>query len=160
MDGDGALAPLVATEFHELNGEISSDGYWLAYQSDESGQYEVYVRPFPDVDEGRWQISQGGGTQPLWGPDGRELFYLSSVAQLTSVTVGTDPFTPGNPEVVLEETYYYGVGPMIGRTYDISPDGTRFLMIKQGGGDDAAPTQVILVQNWLDELKRLVPVDN
>ena len=64
------------TTFNELNGEISPDGRWVAYQSNESGQDEIYVRPFPDADRGRWQISTGGGTRPLWARSGKELFYL------------------------------------------------------------------------------------
>ena len=88
MDANGSSEPLLATEFNERSAEISPGGDWLAYQSDASGQNEIYARPFPNVDEGRWQISRGGGTSPLWGPDGRELCYLSSVGQLTA-----DPFT-------------------------------------------------------------------
>ena len=162
MDADGTSVPLLVTEFNEWNAEISPDGHWLAYQSDASGQDEIYVRPFPNTDDGRWQISRGGGTKPLWGPDGRELFYLSLGGQLTAVPTETDgSFTFGNPEVVFEETYYFRGGSFLGRTYDISPDGKRFLMIKERGpGDETEPTQVILVLNWFDELKRLVPTDN
>lgn len=118
------------------------------------------MRPFPNVDEGRWQISRGSATRPQWGTDGRELFYLSS-GKLTAVSVQADPtFAPGNPEVILEKTYYSGGGATLGRTYDISPDGTRFLMIQEGGADgELASRQVLLVQNWLDELQRLVPTD-
>ena len=151
-DAEGKTEPLLATEFNEQRADISPDGRWLAYQSNASGQAEIYVRPFPNVDAGRWQISRGGGTGPRWSPAGGELFYLSPGSQLTSVPVETDPFAPGNPEVVFEETYV---------DYDVSPDGNRFLMIKRGGPDgDTSPTQVILVQNWFDELNRLVPVDN
>ncbi len=159
LDGDGSSEPLLATEFNEMNAEISPDGLWLAYQSNASGQNEIYVRPFPNVDEGRWQISRDGGIMPLWSPDGRELFYLSSGRQLMAVTVRTDPsFTFGNPAIIFEGFSTLGA---LGRNYDISPDGKRFLMIKEGvPGDEAHATQVILVQNWLDELKRLVPVDN
>jgi len=162
MDADGTSQPLLVTEFNEWNAEISPNGRWLAYQSDASGQDEIYVRPFPNVDDGRWQISRGGGTKPLWGPDGRELFYLSLGGQLTAVPIEADAsFTFGNPKVVFAETYYFRGLPFLGRTYDISPDGKRFLMIKEGGpGDEIEATQLILVLNWLDELKRLVPVDN
>ena len=162
MDTDGTLESLLASEFNEQNAEIAPDGNWLAFDSNASGQFEIYVRPFPNVDEGRWQISQGGGTQPLWGPDGRELFYVTPTGQLTAVPIETDPFAPGNPEVVLERSYLSRPGGIaVGRTYDVSPDGKRFLMIKDGGpGDETEPTQLILVQNWLDELKRLVPVHN
>ena len=97
-----------------------------------------------------------------WGPDGRELFYRSASRQLTAVPIEADgSFNYGNPEVVFEETYFFRGNRLLARTYDISPDGKRFLMIKEGvPGVETDPTQVILVLNWLDELKRLVPVDN
>ena len=160
MDGDGSLEPLLVTEFNERNAEISPDGRWLAYQSDESGQYEIYVRPFPNVDEGLRQVSRGGGTRPLWARDGSELFYLDSGGRLMTVPVHRDPsLDTGNPEVVLEKSYV-ATGPP-GRTYDVSPNGERFLMIKEAGaGDEAPQAELILVLNWLEELKRLVPTDN
>ena len=77
LEGERRVETLVQTTFTERNGEISPDGRWLAYQSDESGQFEIYVRPFPDVNSGRWQISTGGGTRPLWARRGRELFYVA-----------------------------------------------------------------------------------
>ena len=79
LGADRRTEPLVHTEFHELNAEISPDGRWLAYESDESGQREVFVRPFPNVDAGRWLVSNGGGTRPLWAKNGQELFYLAIV---------------------------------------------------------------------------------
>ena len=165
LDGDGSSEPLLATAFDEVNAEISPDGLWLAYQSNASGQYEIYVRPFPNVDDGRWQISRGGGSQPLWSPDGRELFYLASPGQLMAVRVQTEPgFAAGNSEMIFEGHHYraaltrpsMSLGSLYGRTYDVSPDGERFLMIQ-----DAAPaTEFILVLNWFQELKRRVPTDN
>ncbi len=162
LDADGTSEPLLAAEFNEWNAEISPDGLWLAYQSDASGQNEIYVRPFPNVEGGRWPISRGGGTQALWGRAGRELFYLSLSGQLTAVPIRPNPsFNPGNPEVVLEQAYWFRAGKFVGRTYDISPDGTRFLMIEASSPSaEAEPMQLILVQNWLDELQRLVPVHN
>ena len=159
MDADGTSEPLLVTEFNEVNAEISPNGLWLAYQSDASGQYEVYVRPFPDIDSGRWQISRGGGTRPLWSPDGRELFYLTRSGQLTAVPIETEGgFSYGNPELVFEASYYTG---NFRRAYNISSDGKRFLMIKQGGLDhETGPSLLILVQNWTEELERLVPVEN
>ena len=161
MDADGATEPLLVTEFNERNAEISPDGRWLAYQSNTSGQTEIYVRPFPNTDDGRWQISTDGGTKPLWGPDGRELFYLSLEGRLTAVPIDAEGgFNHGNPEVIFQKTYFFTGPQFLGRTYDISPDGNRFLMIAEGGsGDEADATQVILVLNWLDELERLVPLD-
>ena len=158
LDGDGSSEPLLASEFNELNAEISPDGGWLAYQSDASGQFEIYVRPFPKVDEGRFQISRAGGTEPLWARDGSELFYLDAVGRLTAVSIRIDPsFDFGNPEVVIDKlTSVLSGAP--GRTYDVSPDGERFLMIKERSADDETPrAELILVQNWFEELKRLVP---
>ena len=156
-EGEHESAPLVATPFNDSNGEISPDGRWLAYQSNESGQDEVYVRPFPDVSAGRWQVSTGGGTRPLWSRNGRELFYLAADGRLTTVPVETagSTFAMGNPVRVLERAY---VSSAPGRPYDVSTDGRRFLMIKAGGGEEgAAPSQLIVVLNWFEELRRLVP---
>lgn len=74
LDGERRVVPLVRTPFSEMSAEVSPDGRWLAYQWNESGQDEVYVRPFPNVDAGRWQVSTGGGTRPVWSRNGRELF--------------------------------------------------------------------------------------
>ena len=158
LDGERASDPLVATEFDELNPELSRDGRWLAYQSNASGQDEIYVRPFPNVDEGRWQISTGGGTQPLWAPDGGELLYRAPGGAMMAVPVQTDPtFTAGNGEVVFEGSYLGTAGGgSSGRTYDVALDG-RFLMIKPGD-ETSTSDQIIVVQNWLDELAQRVPV--
>ena len=142
---EGSSEPLVATEFSERNGELSPDGRWLAYDSNSSGQSEIYVRPFPNVEDGQWLISSGGGTRPLWARDGQELFYLAPGARLMAVGVQTEPgFVPGNAEVVFEGRYSGGV---LGRTYDISPDGERFLTIKKSESDETSATEFILVQN-------------
>jgi serine/threonine-protein kinase len=150
--------PLVRTTFSELNGEISPDGRWLVYQSNESGQHEIYVRPFPDIARGRWQISTGGGTRPLWARSGKELFYLgpSGAVMSTSVEDGSG-FRAGNPTRLFEGPYFAALNAA-GRTYDVSLDGQRFLMIKEGASTDAtsAPRGIVVVQNWTEELKRLI----
>ena len=79
--------PLIKTPFGEPNAEISPDGRWVAYQSNESGRFEIYVRPFPNVDAGRWLVSTDGGIQPLWSKNGQELFYVGSNGALMSVSV-------------------------------------------------------------------------
>ena len=91
LDGTRRVTPLLQTPFTERNGDISPDGRWLAYQADDSGQPEVYVRPFPDVNGGHWQVSTGGGTRPLWAPNGQELFYASPVGALMRVGVERSP---------------------------------------------------------------------
>ena len=83
LAGDRGVETLVATAFSERNAELSPDGRWMAYESAQSGQEEVYVRPFPNVDDGQWQISTSNGTQPLWSPDGRELFYRQGDVLMT-----------------------------------------------------------------------------
>ena len=156
MDGDQMVDWLLEGEYDEGHAEVSPDGRWLAYMSAESGQQEVYVGPFPNVDEARWQISTNGGSSPLWGPGGRELFYLQGTGVLLAVTVETDPtFNPGNPALVFEGPYHRDG---FAQGYDVSLDGQRFLMIKERT-DAFDVSQIIVVQNWLEELKRLVPVN-
>jgi serine/threonine-protein kinase len=158
VQGEGRLMPLLRTAFVEQNAVVSPDGRWLAYNSNESGRHEVYVRPFPDLDKGRWQVSTSGGSQPLWARDGRELFFRNNAA-LMAAAVQTDPgFAVGTPKVVFEGQY---AAPQGGRTYDVSPDGRRFLMIKEGAstGDATPQAQIILIQNWSEELKRLLPTN-
>jgi len=90
LEGERTSTLLMETEFTERNAALSPDGRWIAYESDESGQYEVYVRPFPDVNGGRWQVSSGGGAWPLWSPDGQELFYAGSEGMM-AVPIETEP---------------------------------------------------------------------
>jgi Tol biopolymer transport system component len=154
--GDRQAVQLLQATFGERNPDLSPDGRWLAYDSNESGREEIYVRPFPDVEKGRWQVSTSGGIQPRWARNGRELFFRRG-ATLMAVPVQTDPgFAAGNPAVVFEGSY---ATPQGGRTYDVSRDGQRFLMIKEGAstGDATPQAQIILIQNWDEELKRLVP---
>jgi hypothetical protein len=159
LEGERRVETLVQTTFIERNPEISPDGRWVAYQSDESGQFEIYVRPFPDANSGRWPISTGGGTRPLWARRGGELFYVAPDGTLMRVLVeGGSTFRAGNPTKLFEGRYYMTEGGP-GRQCDISSDGQRFLMIKRGGGSNqtAAPPGIVVVQHWFEELKRLVP---
>jgi serine/threonine-protein kinase len=162
LDGARRVTPLVQTPFAEQNGIISPDGRWLAYEADDSGRYEVYARPFPRVNDGRWQISTGGGTRPLWAPDGRELFYLSPAGALMRVGIERgESWSATTPTLLLNAERYAtrSVGNP-GRTYDISPDGQRFLVIKPTGDtNQSAAPQLVVVQNWLEELRRLVPAN-
>ena len=163
LDKDHQVRPLVRTRFIEENGEISPDGRWLAYQSNQSGQHEVYVRPFPDVTSGHFQISAGGGTRPLWARSGRELFYVGPTGTLMSAPIrpGTT-WTAGTARKILEGgRYFFGSGRINHRTYDVSPDGRRFLMIKDVADSEQSvtPASIVVVLNWFRELKRLVPPD-
>ena len=163
LDKDHRAQPLVQTPFFEDNGEISPDGRWLAYQSNDSGLNQISVRPFPDVNSGHWQVSTGGGIEPLWARNGEELFYRGPNGALMGVRVepGTTWRTAA-PTTVLNGQFFGGAmfpGVIGQRTYDASPDGKRFLMIKEAGvaGPAAAPAGIVVVENWLEELKRLVP---
>jgi len=145
---------------HARNGIFSPDGRWLAYEANDSGRNEIYVRPYPDVNSGHWQVSTGGGTRPLWARSGQELVYVSPTGALMQVGVERGPsWAATTPTLLIKEGYFTIPGGNTGRTYDISADGQRFLMIKEGGGSDqtAAPPQIIVVQHWTEELKRLVP---
>jgi serine/threonine-protein kinase len=154
---------ITQTKFAERNGEVSPDGRWLAYDSDESGRAEVYVHPWPAGDGGRWQVSTSGGVQPLWARNGRELFCRAPDGALMTVPVDTAPgrasFASGTPtRLITGDGYDHALGTANnGRTYDVSPDGRRFLLIKVGSADGAPPRNLVVVLNWTEELKRLAP---
>jgi serine/threonine protein kinase len=146
---------LLQTQFNEGNADLSPDGRWLAYQSNESATVQVYVRPFPNVDSGRWQISNGIGSRPIWARNGRELFYLGANGALMVVPVQTTPaFSPGTPARLFDLTF--GLTSVAGRTYDVSPDGRRFLVIKnsviESSGSSSLPSMVV-VEHWFEDLK-------
>ena len=168
MEGDHARKPLLQEKYKEELPRISPDGRWMAYESNESGNYEVYVRPFPDVNKGKWQVSTSGGNTPLWSPDGRELFYRSSDAAM-AVPVQTEPtFKPGKPTLLFRGVYF----PVRGSSnvesdestfWNISPDGKRFLMCPlparmAPASASATPGKINIVLNWFEELKQRVPM--
>jgi serine/threonine-protein kinase len=156
LNGSSEAEQLLNTTANETWGQISPDGHWMAYYSDESGRGEVYVRPYPKVDGGRWLISTDGGSRPVWSRNGRELFYSDPNSAMMVATVQTSPvFSPGKPIKLFDQTITtLGAGA---RTYDVSPDG-RFLLIKPGAVSDrsASPT-INVVVNWTEELKQRVP---
>jgi len=131
---------------------FSPDGRWLAYVSDESGRDKVYVQPYAASGE-KQLISPEGGTEPQWSPDGRELFFRQG-RQMMSVQVKQTEatLTAGRPQLLFEGPYVMGNAGEV--NYDISPEGQRFLMIKE---TEPAPAQINVVLNWFEELKRLVP---
>jgi serine/threonine-protein kinase len=157
VDGKSPPEPLLSTPFSEARPEISPDGRWLAYNSNEAGREEVYVRPFPDVQSGHWQVSVDGGTRPAWARSGKELFFGTPDGSIVAVPVQTSSsFSYGGPKKLFE--WRTLASPGLARSYDVSADGQRFLMIKEGGGDPAsAATPLVLVLNWSEELKQRVP---
>ena len=151
---DRKSQPFLRTPFTESAPRFSPDGHWLAYVSDESGRYEVYVQPYPGPG-GKWQISTDGGTEPAWNPNGRELFYRSG-NKMMAVDVATEPsLSAGKPSVLFEGPYQ--PSPFPNANYDVTADGQRFLMVKPVKSKDAAPTQIIVVLDWFEELKQKVP---
>jgi eukaryotic-like serine/threonine-protein kinase len=162
MEGDHKWRSLLHEKYIELQPKISPDGRWMAYMSSESGRAEVYVRPFPEINKGRWQVSTSGGNSPLWSPDGRKLFYRSGDAGMV-VPVETEPaFRPGKPEALFRGAYV-GLSLDDAHTWDISPDGKRFLMIKEAVSTASpaapeGPRKINIVVNWFEELKQRVPV--
>jgi Tol biopolymer transport system component len=139
---------------------VSPDGRWLAYEANDAGRFNIYVRPFPDVSSGYWQVSTDGGTRPLWARNSRELFYLNASGALMRVGVTDGSTWAATAPTKLFEGPYGASANQNGRTYDISPDGKQFLMIKPAGspGQTAVPASLVVVQNWTEELKRLVPI--
>ena len=150
LSGGGPPVPLIATRSVESQAALSPDERWLAYQSDESGRLEVYVRPFPDVQAAKWPVSTGGGGSPAWSPNGRALFYMRGTA-IMAVPVETrgNTFRAGAPRQLFTGPFETGL-----QGFGVFPDGT-FAMVE---ADPAArPTQIQVVVNWLDELRRLAP---
>ena len=141
LDGDRSSTLLLQGEFAERNASLSSDGKWIAYESDESGVPEIYVRPFPDVDAGRWQVSSGSGRWPVWNPAGQELFFRTT-RHVMALAYENDPtFRPGALTQLFEVTPY-GLGD--NRRMAVGPDGERFLLLKEVGEtntEDATPLQ-------------------
>ena len=128
--------------------QFSPDGRYIAYVSNKSGRNQVYVRPFPSGDR-FWQISRDGGTEPLWSPDGRELFYRKGDAVMSVDIDLTGEFRPGSGRQLFEGPFVPGE---ISKNYDMDLEGQRFLMV-EGRADP--PTEVRLILNWFTELDQL-----
>jgi Tol biopolymer transport system component len=145
---DRRAFPLVQTRFSEREAQFSPDGRWFAYQSNESGHFEIYIRPFPDAGRTRIPVSNNGGVQVRWRRDGQELFYVGLDNTLMAVSIQASPngdtMTPGSPVPLLRANVGAGEGVTV-QDYAVSRDGTRFLINKLP--DVTAPITVVL--NWL-----------
>jgi serine/threonine-protein kinase len=147
---------LLASSFRQRSASLSPDNKWLAYVSDETGRFEIFVRPFPEVQSGKWQISTGGGSSPRWSKNKDELFFIDAANEMQAVKVVTKPTFGVVGQQRLFSVAGYFVSPWA-QGYDVSPDGQRFLMMRVGSSSGAVAVSLVLVQNFLGELERKVP---
>ena len=164
MDGDetsgwkpGKPTIFLASPFTESDAAFSPDGRWLAYESNESGRYEVYVRPFPEPG-GKWQISTSGGGYPTWSRDGKDLFYrtIDSKIMVAAYTVQGDSFRAEKPQL-WSEGQFTDRGALV-RNFDLHPDGKRFAVLKAPESQsEARADKVVLILNFFEELRRIAP---
>ena len=151
LDGERRPEPFLATQFNEFGDQFSPDGEWVAYQSNRSGRVEVYLRAYRD-DAASVQVSTDGGTDARWSPSGRELFYRLQNSIL-AVSIDTARGVPvGDPTVLWENDRWeapYG--------YDVSADGETFVVSLTTG--EPEPARPVVIKNWFEELKRLVPTN-
>jgi serine/threonine-protein kinase len=157
LGGDRRPVVVLQTKANEHNAIVSRDGHWMAYESDSSGHAEIYVRSYPSVEAGIQQVSPGGGTRPLWARDGKELFYVTpdGVLMRVPVKVSGAVWNNGAPEKLFDMREA-NIGGLL-RAYDVSPDGQRFLLVRPAGIDPGTSPNMIVVQHFDEELKRLVP---
>ena len=148
MDGSRKPFAIVNTPFDERSGTISPNSRWVSYLSNESGRYEIYVRPFPPTSGGQWQVSTAGGIQPRWRPDGKELYYIAQDGKLMAVPIAANGSTlqPGTPSALFQ-TRIFGGGATVNsrQQYDVARDG-RFLI--NVAIDDASASPITLLLNW------------
>jgi len=152
LTGDRAPRPLLVTPFDERRPSVSPDGNWMVYQSNESGSFELFVRPYPNVDGGRWQVSAGGGSSPIWSPAGGEIFYRQGTT-IQRVPVTTTPVVSvGTPSPIATASLPVDGA---GMTYAIDETGKAFLVVRPAGGA-GGPVEFRLVLNWFEDIKARV----
>ncbi len=142
MEDDHEKTPLLHEEYFEDRPRISPDGRWMAYASGESGESEIYVRPFPDINTGKWKVSTNGGQHPLWSPDNKELFYINGDSVMAAVVETAPTFKAGRPETLFQKSSIFLFTQL---PWDIHPDGKRFLMLKPYPETEAEPAPNIPV---------------
>jgi serine/threonine protein kinase len=159
LDGRRDIKTLVRLEQGSGDGVVSHDGQWLAYVAVNGNLPNIFVSPYGSPNTGRIQVTPAGGTQPRWSQDGRTLFYLALDGAVTSVEITTRPtLAVGRPQRVINgRSYLYGLNASRAGTFDVSLDGQRFLLVKESPSQaDEQPT-VVVIKNWFEELRRLVP---
>jgi eukaryotic-like serine/threonine-protein kinase len=163
MEKERTLKPLLSGKYGYAQPRISPDGRWLAYTSDEPGRDEIYVRPYPELDGGKWQVSTYGGDSALWSPDGRELFYRNGDEAMVVAVRPGQAFNNDSPKTLFRGTHVAAsfVPHLLEFSpWDIHPDGKRFLMMKDvgsAGATSGGPRKINIVLNWIEELKQRVP---
>lgn len=140
----GNPTPFQASQGNEVDGQVSPDGKWAAYASDESGNWEIYVTTFPGV-AGKWQVSRGGGIEPRWRGDGKEIFYIGPTGLLMAVPVnGVGMFSTGSPAPLFQIRGRAPISSTDLYTYDVAKDGTRFLVNRYLRPDRVVPLTIVL----------------
>ena len=152
VEGDPTPIPFLLTPYNERAPVFSPDGRWISYISDESGRDEVYIRPYPGPGA-QTTVSTGGGVEPIWAPDGRRLFYRDANSMMVVSVETRNGIFVSKPTVLFEDRYDRGVAGNL--SYDLAPEGDRFLMIQPLGGRTSASFRVVL--NWFDDVRRLSP---
>ena len=150
--GLAAEASLLQAKWIVRNAQFSPDGRWVAYSTNESGNWEVYVAPFPNTN-GKWQVSRGGGEEPRWRRDGKELFYLSSDGKMMAVAAKTaGNFEAASPITLFQTHLGQPISSYDLVSYDVTADGQRFLINTKVDEPNVAPLSLIL--NWTSEMER------
>jgi WD40 repeat protein len=149
LEGDRTPEVFLETPTNESSPRLSPDGRWLAYNSFESGKFEIYVRPFPSGDR-KWKVSTGQSSSARWSPDGKELFYLQENNAMMVVAISSEgsSFSADKPRKLFEAPSVWG--------FDVAPDGQRFVMAKSAA-EESDRTHLTFVFNWFEELKAKVP---
>jgi serine/threonine-protein kinase len=150
LPAGGEATPFLVEPFDQRGARFSPDGKWVAYQSSESGSFQIYVTRYPGAGA-RWQISTDGGTEPIWSADGSELFYRSGDEFTVASVSATPEFRVGRPASLFNKPLWSYAGR---RSYDVHPDGERFIL-ELDERAAPAPTHVVVVLNWFEDLKRL-----
>ena len=146
----GAFFPIVATKFDEFASEISPDGRWIAYQANDTSRYEVYVREVSG--SGLWQISTDGGEEPRWSPDGRSIYYRNDTHMMVAPVETRGTFQNGTPRLLFDGVF--NLRSDSGNSYDLAPNGDRFLMLRSAS-ETGQPSSIRVVVNWAKELEGL-----